>query len=57
MTGEEIMKAFDLKPCREIGQIKMAIKDSILDGVIPNEHDAAYKFMIKKGKSLGLTPQ
>jgi poly(A) polymerase len=51
------MKAFDLKPCREIGQIKMAIKDSILDGVIPNEHDAAYEFMIKKGKSLGLTPQ
>jgi poly(A) polymerase len=57
VTGEEIMKAFDLKPCREIGQIKMAIKDSILDGVIPNEHDAAYEFMIKKGKSLGLTPQ
>ncbi|WP_213520404.1 HD domain-containing protein [Nonlabens sp.] len=57
VTGEEIMKAFDLKPCREIGQIKMAIKDSILDGVIPNEHDAAYKFMIKKGKSLGLTPK
>jgi poly(A) polymerase len=57
VTGEEIMKAFDLNPCREIGQIKMAIKDSILDGVIPNEHDAAYEFMIKKGKSLGLTPQ
>ncbi|QJP33150.1 HD domain-containing protein [Nonlabens sp. Ci31] len=57
VTGEEIMKAFDLKPCREIGQIKMAIKDSILDGVIPNEHDAAYEFMIKKGKSLGLTPE
>jgi poly(A) polymerase len=57
VTGEEIMKAFDLEPCREIGQIKMAIKDSILDGVIPNEHDAAYEFMIKKGKSLGLTPQ
>jgi poly(A) polymerase len=55
VTGEEIMEAFDLKPCREIGQIKMAIKDSILDGVIPNEHDAAYEFMIKKGKSLGLT--
>lgn len=55
VTGEEIMEAFNLKPCREIGQIKMAIKDSILDGVIPNEHDAAYEFMINKGKSLGLT--
>jgi tRNA nucleotidyltransferase (CCA-adding enzyme) len=55
VTGEEIMKAFDLKPCREIGQIKTSIKDSILDGVIPNEHRAAYEFMIKKGKSLGLT--
>jgi poly(A) polymerase len=57
VTGEEIMKAFDLKPCREIGQIKTSIKDSILDGVIPNEHHAAYEFMIKKGKSLGLTPK
>jgi tRNA nucleotidyltransferase (CCA-adding enzyme) len=57
VTGEEIMKAFDLKPCREIGQIKTSIKDSILDGVIPNEHDAAYEFMIKKGKSIGLTPK
>jgi len=55
VTGEEIMKAFDLKPCREIGQIKTSIKDSILDGVIPNEHDAAYAFMIEKGKELGLT--
>ena len=57
VTGEEIMKAFDLKPCREIGQIKTSIKDSILDGMIPNEHHAAYEFMIKKGKSLGLTPK
>ena len=54
VTGEEIMIAFDLKPCKEIGMIKTAIKDSILDGVIPNEHDAAYTFMIEKGKSLGL---
>ncbi|WP_298951371.1 HD domain-containing protein [uncultured Nonlabens sp.] len=54
VTGEEIMLAFDLKPCKEIGMIKTAIKDSILDGVIPNEHDAAYAFMIQKGKDLGL---
>ena len=55
VTGEEIMKAFSLKPCREIGQIKEAIKEAILEGEIPNEKQASYDFMIKKGKSLGLT--
>lgn len=54
ITGEEIMKAFELKPCREIGQIKEAIKNAILDGEIPNEHQASYDFMIEKGKELGL---
>ncbi|MEQ6124272.1 HD domain-containing protein [Pseudotenacibaculum sp. MALMAid0570] len=54
VTGEEIMKAFNLKPCREIGQIKEAIKNAILDGEIPNEHEASYQFMLKKGKELGL---
>jgi len=54
VTGEEIMKAFNLKPCREIGQIKEAIKEAILDGVIPNEKEASYNFMIEKGKQLGL---
>ncbi|UAM96796.1 HD domain-containing protein [Polaribacter litorisediminis] len=54
ITGEEIMKAFNLKPCREIGQIKEAIKEAILEGEIPNEHDASYVFMIEKGKKLGL---
>ena len=54
ITGEEIMKAFNLKPCREIGQIKEAIKEAILDGAIPNEHEASYNFMLKKGVSLGL---
>ncbi|TVZ55376.1 putative nucleotidyltransferase with HDIG domain [Lutibacter sp. Hel_I_33_5] len=55
ITGEEIMKTFNLKPCREIGQIKEAIKEAILEGEIPNEHKASLDFMIKKGKSLGLT--
>jgi hypothetical protein len=55
VSGEEIMKAFNLKPCREIGQIKEAIKEAILDGKIPNEHQASYHFMLEKGKSLGLT--
>lgn len=57
ITGEEIMEAFNLKPCREIGQIKEAIKNAILDGEIPNEHKASYDFMIEKGKKLGLKQQ
>lgn len=55
VTGEEIMKTFNLKPCREIGTIKDAIKEAILEGEIPNEFDAAYAFMLKKGAELGLT--
>ncbi|CAM1333273.1 CCA tRNA nucleotidyltransferase [Tenacibaculum aestuariivivum] len=54
ITGEEIMEAFNLTPCREIGQIKEAIKEAILEGEIPNEHEACYNFMILKGKKLGL---
>ena len=54
VSGDEIMKTFNLKPCREIGQIKEAIKEAILDGEIPNEHQASYEFMIEKGKQLGL---
>lgn len=54
ITGEEIMKAFNIKPCREIGQIKEAIKEAILEGEIPNEHQASYDFMIEKGLALGL---
>ncbi|MEN8703656.1 MAG: HD domain-containing protein [Polaribacter sp.] len=54
VTGEEIMKAFNLTPCREIGQIKEAIKEAILDGEISNDHKASYNFMIQKGLDLGL---
>ncbi|CAM1362655.1 HDIG domain-containing protein [Tenacibaculum sediminilitoris] len=57
ITGEEIMKTFNLQPCREIGQIKEAIKEAILDGKIPNEYEASYQFMIKKGEQLGLKTQ
>ncbi len=55
ISGELIMKTFNLKPCREIGTIKEAIKNAILDGKIKNEYDACYDFMLKKGESLGLT--
>ncbi|MDD7884993.1 CCA tRNA nucleotidyltransferase [Flavivirga sp. 57AJ16] len=54
ITGEEIMKTFNIKPSREIGLIKDVIKEAILEGKIPNEYDAAYKLMIKEGKRLGL---
>jgi len=54
VSGEEIMAAFNLKPSREIGIIKEAIKEAILEGEIPNEHDAAFQLMLKKGKQLGL---
>ncbi|MEJ6793053.1 MAG: HD domain-containing protein [Lacinutrix sp.] len=54
VSGEEIMKTFNLKPSLEIGIIKEAIKEAILEGHIPNEHDAAFKLMIEKGKALGL---
>ena len=54
VSGEEIIEAFNLKPCKEIGQIKEAIKEAILDGKIPNEHQACYNFMIEKGFALGL---
>ncbi|MTG98333.1 MULTISPECIES: CCA tRNA nucleotidyltransferase [Myroides] len=54
ITGEEIMDIFGLKPCREIGSIKESIKEAILEGVIPNEYEAAYHFMLEKAKKMGL---
>ena len=55
VSGEEIMKTFNLKPSKEIGVIKDAIKEAILEGEIPNEHGAAYQFMLEKGKKMNLT--
>jgi tRNA nucleotidyltransferase (CCA-adding enzyme) len=56
ISGEEIMQAFNLKPSREIGIIKEVIKEAILEGVIPNEYEAAYQLMLREGKRLGLQP-
>ena len=57
VSGEEIMKAFGLKPSPEIGRIKEAIKEAILEGEIPNEAAAARAYMIKKGREIGLDPK
>jgi len=56
ITGEEIMKVFQLPPSEPVGIIKNAIKQAIIDGIIRNDYDEAYQFMIKKGKELGLKP-
>ncbi len=56
VTGEEIMRVFGLEPCREVGALKSAIKDAILDGLVPNEHEPAYRFMLERAARMGLTP-
>ena len=54
IKGDEIMNLFAIKPGKEIGVIKNALKDAILDGIIPNNYNEAFKFVIEQGKKLGL---
>jgi len=54
ITGEEIMEIFNLQPSREIGVLKEAVKEAILEGEIPNEYQAAYDFVLARAEKLGL---
>lgn len=56
IDGAEIMATFNLPPSRPVGEIKMAIKDAVLDGIIPNEHDAARAYMLQIAAEMGIMP-
>ena len=54
IDGEEIMAMFGLPPCREVGTLKMSLKDAILDGIVPNEYEPALAYILKKAESMGI---
>lgn len=57
INGLEIMRTFNLGPNKIVGEIKGVIKEAILDGIIPNDHDAAFDFMLQEAKKMGLNPK
>jgi len=57
ISGEDIMKAFNIKPSQEVGNIKTAIREAILDGKINNNYEEAFEFMLNEGKKIGLFPK
>lgn len=56
VSGETIMEVYGLSPCREVGLIKNAIKEAILDGIISNDKDQAFAFMLRVAEEMGLKP-
>lgn len=56
ISGEMIMEIFALAPSKPVGYLKNAIKEAMLDGIIPNTYDAAYEFMLRKANEMGLKP-
>lgn len=56
ITGEIVMKTFNLPPSKNVGLIKDAVRDAILDGIIPNEYEKAYSYMLERGRELGFQP-
>jgi hypothetical protein len=56
ISGEKIMEVFNLPPSKNVGIIKDAIREAILDGEISNDYDSAYTFMLKKAATLNLKP-
>lgn len=57
ISGELIMQTFGLQPCKEVGLIKEAVREAILDGIIPNQYQEAFNYMLEKGKELQLNPK